>query len=62
MFSLSPSATSKLSTTSNNSARGVDRIAKVAWSVADLRGHDSPTIDDVDVAQQLRNAGGRWAA
>ncbi|MEY2634150.1 MAG: hypothetical protein RIS75_90, partial [Actinomycetota bacterium] len=62
MFGLSPQAAATLSSSSHNSARGIDRIAKVAWTVADLREHDSPTVDDVEVAQQLRNAGGRWAA
>jgi magnesium chelatase family protein len=62
MFGLSAQAAATLSTSSQNSARGIDRIAKVAWTVADLRSHDSPTVADVEVAQQLRNAGGRWAA
>jgi magnesium chelatase family protein len=36
------------------SARSADRILRLAWSVADLRGHDIPDADDVDVALALR--------
>jgi magnesium chelatase family protein len=36
------------------SARGYDRILRVAWSVGDLAGHDRPTREDVDEAVALR--------
>ncbi|MEU3964232.1 YifB family Mg chelatase-like AAA ATPase [Streptomyces buecherae] len=35
-------------------ARGLDRVLRVAWTVADLAGHDRPTGDDVAQALQLR--------
>ncbi|MFF5717883.1 YifB family Mg chelatase-like AAA ATPase [Streptomyces buecherae] len=35
-------------------ARGLDRVLRVAWTVADLAGHDRPTRDDVAQALQLR--------
>jgi len=36
------------------SARGFDRIIRLAWSVADLDGRDRPDADDLDEAIQLR--------
>ncbi|MEU0063180.1 ATP-binding protein, partial [Streptomyces albidoflavus] len=36
------------------SARGLDRVLRVAWTVADLRGHDRPDAGDVETALQLR--------
>ncbi len=36
------------------STRGVDRVLKVAWTIADLAGHDEPTLDDVELARALR--------
>jgi magnesium chelatase family protein len=36
------------------SARGFDRILRVAWSIADLDGRERPTGWDVDEAAQLR--------
>jgi magnesium chelatase family protein len=36
------------------SARAADRILGLAWSVADLRGHDRPTRDDALLALALR--------
>nr|MDT0661481.1 YifB family Mg chelatase-like AAA ATPase [Micromonospora sp. DSM 115978] len=36
------------------SARGFDRILRIAWSVADLDGRDRPDAADVDEAVQLR--------
>jgi magnesium chelatase family protein len=36
------------------SARGFDRILRLAWSIADLDGRDRPTGDDVHEAAQLR--------
>jgi magnesium chelatase family protein len=36
------------------SARSADRILGLAWSVADLRGHDRPSRDDALLALSLR--------
>ena len=36
------------------SARGVDKTVRVAWTVADLSGHDKPTEQDMWVALGLR--------
>ncbi|MEU6555464.1 YifB family Mg chelatase-like AAA ATPase [Streptomyces sp. NPDC046915] len=35
-------------------ARGIDRVLRVAWTVADLAGHDRPDAADVALALQLR--------
>ncbi|MFD9882092.1 YifB family Mg chelatase-like AAA ATPase [Streptomyces alboflavus] len=35
-------------------ARGLDRVLRVAWTVADLTGHDRPDASDVALALQLR--------
>ncbi|BBC32636.1 uncharacterized protein SGFS_039300 [Streptomyces graminofaciens] len=35
-------------------ARGLDRVLRVAWTVADLLGHDRPDATDVNLALQLR--------
>ncbi|AWW37305.1 Mg chelatase-like protein [Streptomyces sp. AS58] len=35
-------------------ARGIDRVLRVAWTVADLAGHDRPDATDVALALQLR--------
>ncbi|GAB3222708.1 YifB family Mg chelatase-like AAA ATPase [Glycomyces halotolerans] len=35
-------------------ARGYDRILKLAWTIADLRQHDRPTAEDVTAASELR--------
>ncbi|MFG2515511.1 YifB family Mg chelatase-like AAA ATPase [Streptomyces sp. NPDC048584] len=35
-------------------ARGLDRVLRVAWTVADLAGHDRPDVTDVALALQLR--------
>jgi magnesium chelatase family protein len=35
-------------------ARGIDRVLRVAWTVADLAGHDRPDAGDVALALQLR--------
>ena len=43
-------------------ARGADRVARMAWTSADLAGRDHPTIDDVAGAVIFRDAAGRWAA
>jgi magnesium chelatase family protein len=36
------------------SSRGVERVMKVAWTVADLAGHEVPDLGDVDAARSLR--------
>ncbi|MCH8612896.1 YifB family Mg chelatase-like AAA ATPase [Arsenicicoccus dermatophilus] len=41
--------------------RGYDRMRRVAWTIADLAGHDVPTRDDVDQALTLRQAEGMAA-
>jgi magnesium chelatase family protein len=43
-------------------ARGADRVARMAWTSADLAGRDQPTVDDVATAVVYRDAAGRWAA
>lgn len=35
-------------------ARGLDRVLRVAWTVADLRGADRPEASDISVALELR--------
>jgi magnesium chelatase family protein len=42
-------------------ARGLDRVLRVAWTVADLAGHDRPTAADVDAALALRTGVPRGA-
>ncbi len=42
--------------------RGPDRVLRMAWTVADLAGHDRPTRDDVALAMSLRGASLAWAA
>ncbi|MCX5194087.1 YifB family Mg chelatase-like AAA ATPase [Streptomyces sp. NBC_00249] len=42
-------------------ARGLDRVLRVAWTVADLRGHDRPDVLDVAVALELRTGIARGA-
>ncbi|OKL50126.1 YifB family Mg chelatase-like AAA ATPase [Boudabousia marimammalium] len=39
------------------SMRGMERVLKVAWSVADSRGHDTPDGDDIGFAMSLRQQG-----
>jgi magnesium chelatase family protein len=36
--------------------RGADRSIRVAWSVADLRGVDRPTLTEMHIALGLRGA------
>ncbi|WP_406512808.1 ATP-binding protein [Streptomyces sp. NBC_00161] len=43
-------------------ARGLDRVLRVAWTVADLRGRDRPEAPDVAVALELRTGIARGAA
>ncbi|GAA2279574.1 hypothetical protein GCM10010145_46250 [Streptomyces ruber] len=42
-------------------ARGLDRVLRVAWTVADLVGHDRPDAMDVALALQLRTGVSRGA-
>ncbi|MDG9724055.1 MULTISPECIES: YifB family Mg chelatase-like AAA ATPase [unclassified Streptomyces] len=42
-------------------ARGLDRVLRVAWTVADLVGHDRPEAGDVALALQLRTGVPRGA-
>ena len=44
------------------SARGVDRVLRVAWTVADLAGVDRPGPSEVAVALALRIGTSAWAA
>jgi magnesium chelatase family protein len=44
------------------SARGADRVVRVAWTVADLAGRDRPDRADVGAALLHRDAGPGWAA
>ncbi len=44
------------------SARGLDRVLRVAWTCADLAGRDRPTFDDVGSALLFRDGGAAWAA
>lgn len=39
------------------SLRGVDRVLRVAWTLADLAGHDAPTVADMGQALLLRTRG-----
>ncbi|MGH3426903.1 MAG: hypothetical protein ACRD3Q_12325 [Terriglobales bacterium] len=36
------------------SARGYDRVLRLSWTLADLRGSDSPCAGDVNEAMALR--------
>ncbi len=42
-------------------ARGLDRVLRMAWTVADLAGHERPTMEDVDAALELRTGVRRGA-
>lgn len=44
------------------SARGIDRMLRLAWTCADLGGRDVPDQQDLALAMRLRDAGGRWKA
>ncbi|MFE6059008.1 YifB family Mg chelatase-like AAA ATPase [Streptomyces sp. NPDC056431] len=35
-------------------ARGLDRVLRVAWTIADLAGHDRPDSEDIALALELR--------
>jgi len=38
------------------SLRGIERVVRVAWSIADCAGHAEPTIDDIGLALSLRDS------
>jgi len=40
------------------SARGVDKVLRIAWTLADLAGHDAPTRDEVFLALGMREGDG----
>ncbi|MFD3587932.1 YifB family Mg chelatase-like AAA ATPase [Streptomyces sp. NPDC058683] len=42
-------------------ARGLDRVLRVAWTLADLAGHDRPSVNDVNLALELRTGVRRGA-
>jgi magnesium chelatase family protein len=44
------------------SARGLDRVLRVAWTVADLAGHTTPEAGDVSEALFFRTGATAWAA
>jgi magnesium chelatase family protein len=44
------------------SARGLDRVLRLAWTVADLAGRTSPTAGDVNEALFFRTGATAWAA
>jgi magnesium chelatase family protein len=44
------------------SARGMDRVLRVSWTLADLAGRDRPGAGDVATAIGLRGGGLPWAA
>jgi magnesium chelatase family protein len=44
------------------SGRGVDRVLRVAWTIADLAGVDRPGAAEVAAAVSLRGGGLPWAA
>ncbi|WP_432536813.1 magnesium chelatase subunit ChlI family protein [Kineococcus arenarius] len=61
---LPPAATADLDRALERGAltlRGVDRVLRVAWTVADLRGAPVPDRDDVGRALALRGVGGPLA-
>lgn len=63
LFPLKDAANRKLNhylANSRTSARGVDRIARISWTIADLKDREHPNVEDVEVAIALREAGGRW--
>ena len=62
-FRLTPAAHEILiSGGSHLSARAFDRVLRLSWTMADLRGHDEPTTKDVATALSFRDAQGAWLA
>lgn len=44
----------KLAVRAELSARGVDRVLRIAWSIADLNQHPTPSAEDLELAVYLR--------
>ncbi|NDB18699.1 MAG: ATP-binding protein [Actinobacteria bacterium] len=44
------------------SARGADRVVRLAWTIADLAERPMPEARDVMTALHMRDAAGAWAA
>jgi magnesium chelatase family protein len=44
----------------SSNLRGVDRVLRMAWTLADLRGVDRPDRDDIAGALSLRGAHLGW--
>ncbi|NLH71240.1 MAG: hypothetical protein GX454_13880, partial [Brooklawnia sp.] len=42
--------------------RGVDKVVRIAWTLADLQGHDRPSRTDLAAALGLRQGSWRCAA
>ena len=62
-FPLDASASSVLARdVSGLSARGIDRVIRIAWTIADLNAHDRPTVNDVAQALSFRDGNGAWLA
>ncbi|OBG13292.1 hypothetical protein A5765_13145 [Mycolicibacterium celeriflavum] len=60
-FRLSPTVMKPFEAALNRgtlSVRGMDRTLRVAWTLADLAGRTSPTLEDVTTALSFRPAGG----
>jgi len=49
-------ALEQLATRRGLSARGIHRLLRVAWTVADQQQHDAPTQDDLAIAAHLRQS------
>jgi magnesium chelatase family protein len=65
-WALPPGALGKVSehvTRGELSARGLDRVLRTAWTIADLAGHGAPDAGDLEEALYYRIGGARsWAA
>lgn len=60
-FPLDPQVRSLLIKSGKNfSARGADRTIRLAWTISDLNGHESPTISDLEEALIFRDGNGSW--
>ena len=44
----------------NSSMRGVDRMLRLSWTLADLDGAPRPTFEHIVAAQQLRNGADQY--
>jgi magnesium chelatase family protein len=60
-FPISPEAMRMLRRTCGGlSARGIDRIFRLAWTIADVNQHGQPTALDVELALHMRDGAGLW--